>query len=85
MQDMLLLIRVDKQSYCMLIRIFVSRREPFPLYPGEVLKQPVAALKVVVANCALRLKSVLDFDDDNGDKRIAGDEWLFEGPGDLSS
>jgi major vault protein len=59
-------------------------REPFPLYPGEVLKQPVAALKVVVANCALRLKSVLDFDDDNGDKRIAGDEWLFEGPGNLS-
>lgn len=55
--------------------------EPFPLYPGEELLQPVAALKVVMANSALRLKSVLDFEDDNGYKRIAGDEWLFEGPG----
>lgn len=62
------------------IRIF---QEPFPLYPGELLKQPVTALKVVVANSALRLRSILDFDDDNGEKRIAGDEWLFEGPGKL--
>ncbi|XP_072164009.1 major vault protein [Diadema setosum] len=55
-------------------------REPFPLYPGEVLKQAVTALKVVQANCALRLRAVLDFED--GDKkRVAGDEWLFEGPG----
>ncbi|XP_076435145.1 major vault protein-like isoform X2 [Babylonia areolata] len=57
-------------------------QEPFPLYPGEVLKQPVTPLKVVPANSALRLRAVLDFEDaDSGSKRTAGDEWLFEGPG----
>lgn len=34
------------------------------------------------ANSALRLKAVLDFDDDvSKEQRKAGDEWLFEGPG----
>ena len=56
-------------------------QDPFPLYPGEVLKQPVSPLKVVAANSALRLRAILDYEDDTGDKRIAGDEWLFEGPG----
>lgn len=56
-------------------------QEPFPLYPGEVLKQVVTPLKVIPANSALRLRAVLDFEDDSGEKRVAGDEWLFEGPG----
>lgn len=56
-------------------------QEPFPLYPGEVLKQVVTQLKVVPANTALRLRAVLDFQQDDGTKRVAGDEWLFEGPG----
>lgn len=56
-------------------------QEPFPLWPGEVLKQPITPLKVVVANTALRLKAVLDFETDDGEKRTAGDEYLFEGPG----
>lgn len=56
-------------------------QEPFPLYPGEILKQPVTALKVVPANSALRIRAELDFVDENGVKRTAGDEWLFEGPG----
>ncbi|CAG5128156.1 unnamed protein product [Candidula unifasciata] len=56
-------------------------QDPFPLYPGELLKQPVTALKVVQANSALRIRAVLDFEDENGEKRTAGDEWLFEGPG----
>ena len=55
-------------------------QEPFPLYPGEVLKQAVTPLKIVAANSALRLRAILDFEDD-GEKRVAGDEWLFEGPG----
>lgn len=55
-------------------------QDPFPLFPGEVLKQPVSPLKVVVANSALRLRAVLDFEEDDV-KRTAGDEWLFEGPG----
>lgn len=33
------------------------------------------------ANSALRLRAVLDFEDQDGTKRVAGDEWLFEGPG----
>ena len=37
-------------------------------------------LKIIPANSALRLKAILDFVDENGLKRIAGDEWLFEGP-----
>ncbi|CAD5126039.1 unnamed protein product [Dimorphilus gyrociliatus] len=56
-------------------------QDPFPLYPGEVLLQPVKPLTIVVANSALRLRAVLDFTDGEGKKRIAGDEWLFKGPG----
>lgn len=37
-------------------------------------------LKYVAANSGLRMKALLDFDD-NGEQRKAGDEWLFEGPG----
>jgi len=37
-------------------------------------------LKVVHANSALRLRAELDFKE--GDvQRVAGDEWLFKGPG----
>ncbi|CAF0946336.1 unnamed protein product [Didymodactylos carnosus] len=56
-------------------------QEPFPLYPGEVLKQAVTPLKVIEPNCALRLRAVLDFIDDTEKPIRAGDEWLFEGPG----
>jgi major vault protein len=56
-------------------------QDPFPLHPGEILKQPVQPLKVVPANTALRLRAILDFETEDGDRRIAGDEWLFEGPG----
>lgn len=56
-------------------------QDPFPLFPGEILKQVVTPLKVIPANAALRLRAVLDFSDENGNKRTAGDEWLFEGPG----
>lgn len=56
-------------------------QDPFPLYPGEVLKQPVSPLKIVAANSALRVRAVLDFEDETGQKQVAGDEWLFEGPG----
>lgn len=56
-------------------------QDPFPLYPGEVLKQSKTALTVVHANSALRLRSILDFTHESGKNIIAGDEWLFEGPG----
>jgi len=55
-------------------------QEPFALYPGEVYKTPVTGLKVVVANSALKLRAIIDFQDGSA-RRVAGDEWLFEGPG----
>ncbi|KAL2766240.1 major vault protein isoform 3, partial [Daubentonia madagascariensis] len=56
-------------------------QDPFPLYPGEVLEKDVTPLQVVLPNTALHLKALLDFEDKDGDKVVAGDEWLFEGPG----
>ncbi|CAI5790916.1 Major vault protein [Podarcis lilfordi] len=56
-------------------------QDPFPLYPGEELQQGVTPLQVVLPNTALHLKALLDFEDDHGGKYVAGDEWLFEGPG----
>lgn len=56
-------------------------QDPFPLYPGEVLEKDITPLQVVLPNTALHLKALLDFEDKNGDKVMAGDEWLFEGPG----
>ncbi|XP_001368214.2 major vault protein [Monodelphis domestica] len=55
-------------------------QDPFPLYPGEELEQDITPLQVVLPNTALHLKALLDFEDEKGE-RIAGDEWLFEGPG----
>lgn len=56
-------------------------QDPFPLYPGEVLEKASTPLQVVLPNTALHLKALLDFVHKNGDKVVAGDEWLFEGPG----
>uniref|UniRef100_A0A803YPF2 Major vault protein n=1 Tax=Meleagris gallopavo TaxID=9103 RepID=A0A803YPF2_MELGA len=56
-------------------------QEPFPLYPGEEIQQGVTPLQVVLADTALRLRALLDFEDEDGNKFVAGDEWLFEGPG----
>lgn len=56
-------------------------QEPFPLYPGETLKQNVTPLKVIEPNCALRLRAVLDFVDEQDQQIRAGDEFLFYGPG----
>ncbi|XP_067086659.1 major vault protein [Osmerus mordax] len=54
-------------------------QDPFPLYPGEEIQQDVTALQIVYPDTALRLQALLDFEE--GEKRVAGDEWLFEGPG----
>ncbi|CAF2087183.1 unnamed protein product [Rotaria magnacalcarata] len=63
------------------IRLAKPDQIPFPLYPGEILRHPVTALKVVAANSALHLRAVLDlYDETTNEQRHAGDEWLFEGP-----
>jgi major vault protein len=59
-------------------------QDPFPLYPGEQLNGKVQALQVVAPNCALRLRCIRDFIEGSGEetvRRVAGDEWLWEGPG----
>ncbi|CAF3482226.1 unnamed protein product [Rotaria sp. Silwood1] len=56
-------------------------QEPFPLYPGEVLKEAVGPLQVIEPNRALRLRAVLDFVDENGQEIQVGEEFLFQGPG----
>uniref|UniRef100_A0A672G5I6 Major vault protein n=1 Tax=Salarias fasciatus TaxID=181472 RepID=A0A672G5I6_SALFA len=53
-------------------------QEPFPLYPGE---EGVTPLQIVYPDTALRLQALLDFEEEGGERRVAGDEWLFEGPG----
>lgn len=55
--------------------------EPFALYPGEKLFGKVSPLQVVAPNTALKLRAVRDLKDENGVDRVAGDEWLFKGPG----
>jgi len=62
-------------------------QEPFPLYPGEILQGyngddysgSLKKLPVVPAGKAIKLEALMDFND-NGVKRIAGDEWHIEGP-----
>ncbi|HBB30748.1 MAG TPA: colicin uptake protein [Cyanobacteria bacterium UBA8803] len=67
-------------------------QEPFPLYPDEELIGDITQLHVVERNQALRLKAIRDFTDtititvegqsqSQTINRLAGDEWLFEGPG----
>ncbi len=67
-------------------------QEPFPLYPGEEVQGEITQLTVVERNQALRLRALRDFSDSilvtaqletqsETINRLAGDEWLFEGPG----
>ncbi|HBL12596.1 MAG TPA: colicin uptake protein, partial [Cyanobacteria bacterium UBA11162] len=67
-------------------------QEPFPLYPGEEVQGEITQLTVVERNQALRLRALRDFSDSilvtdevatqsEPINRLAGDEWLFEGPG----
>jgi len=55
-------------------------QDPFPLFPGEVLVGNVTPLTVVQANSALRLRAIRDVTIGK-ETHLAGDEWLFEGPG----
>jgi len=60
-------------------------REPFALFPGEILVEKVYPLQVIEINSALRLQAIRDFKDRYDEEgqskyRTAGSEWLFEGP-----
>lgn len=63
------------------IRFSEEWSTPFFLYPGESLVGQVTELEIVGINEALRIKADRDFEDEKKQKRVAGDEWLFVGPG----
>lgn len=67
--------------------------EPFCLYPGESLvgaekfgngsvdyKKAIKPQPVIKANSALRLRATLDYTEEDGTVRRAGDMWQLEGP-----
>ncbi|KAM7535795.1 hypothetical protein Aperf_G00000089257 [Anoplocephala perfoliata] len=58
---------------------------PFPLYPGENLLSKVTKMDVLLTNEALLLIAIVGFIDSDGNERVAGDKWLFEGPGEFIS
>eukprot|EP01103_Thecamoeba_quadrilineata_P012021 TRINITY_DN2_c0_g1_i1.p1 TRINITY_DN2_c0_g1~~TRINITY_DN2_c0_g1_i1.p1 ORF type:complete len:853 (+),score=229.43 TRINITY_DN2_c0_g1_i1:27-2585(+) len=62
------------------IRFEDTLKEPFPLYPGEVLTKQPTPLPLVPPHAALRLRANRDCVDNSGVKRRAGEEWIFEGP-----
>lgn len=62
------------------VRVADNWPEPFPLFPGERLQEPVSQLRVVQPNTALRIQALRDFQDGDIDRK-AGDEWAFKGPG----
>ena len=53
--------------------------EPFPLYPGEILRK-IDSLTVVPRDYALKVRANRAFVDIEGKKHEAGDEWLIKGP-----
>jgi len=63
------------------VRVATQWSVPFPLFPGESLHTSVTLLRVVQPNTALRITASRDFEQADGTQRLAGDEWLFHGPG----
>ena len=65
------------------VRLHETNKEPFPLYPGEILVDKVLKLSVVKQDHAYRLTALEDFLDESvipNVERRAGDEWFLEGP-----
>lgn len=76
------------------IKVRLGEREiretqpPFPLYPQEKLVGDVTPLQIIPPQTALRLRCLRDFEDsrfkkvetDAAIKRLAGDEFLYNGP-----
>lgn len=60
------------------------RAESVLLLTCVFVRQDVTPLQIVYPDTALRLQALLDFEEQGGEKRVAGDEWLFEGPGAFS-
>ena len=63
------------------VRTSETHPTPFPLYPFEGIEQDITKIPVIQPNSALMLKATRDLTDDKGAKHLAGDEWLYYGPG----
>lgn len=61
------------------IRTDTEYPDPFPLYPGEILKK-IDNLTVVPRDCALKIKANRVFFREKDKKVEAGQEWLIYGP-----
>lgn len=61
--------------------VFISTQSVVGEMTHCVFCQDVTPLQIVFPDTALRLQALLDFEVEGGEKRVAGDEWLFEGPG----
>jgi major vault protein len=57
-------------------------QDPFPLYPGEEIETATKALVVIPSLGAIRLRVIRGFRDESAKvERVAGEDYLFEGPG----
>lgn len=63
------------------IRFYEQYPEPFPLYPREALEGGITPLIVLKPYTALKLEAEREFTDANGNRRVPGDQYYFEGPG----
>ncbi len=60
-------------------RFYEDYREPFPLYPNEVVVKKDLKLEIVLQNTAIKLEALRSFTDPKTKlKREAGDQWLLE-------
>ncbi|KFU88831.1 Major vault protein, partial [Chaetura pelagica] len=83
------MVLVPPRHYCLVLNPVECPPQPLPTWavppavpaPLSLCPQGVTPLRAVLADTALRLRALLDFQDQDGNKFVAGDEWLFEGPG----
>lgn len=62
------------------IRTAMDCKDPFPLYPGESIEKQ-NKIVTIPRDCVARLECLRNFHDEEYKvDRIAGDEWMIEGP-----
>lgn len=63
------------------IRTSIDYKDPFPLYPGEMLKGQVTSFEMINSNEQAKLQAVRPYYDElKKKKRNPGDIWMIRGP-----
>lgn len=79
-QDGQVMLRYGQEE----IRMWDEWKQPFPLLPGESLKNNIQMIETVSEDSVLVLVANEDFEDEDEEgkakTRVAGDKWLFYGP-----